>query len=273
MSDTEPDDDGLDIGKKELGQTDHRCRFVIVTQARSGSYHLASLLGSAPDITCLGEIYKPGQIELPPAIAQRSGFSSSETDVALRDANPEVYLAGLLESVDSPVFGFKEFSSRLVQNGIGKVTLRSRRWQKVFLTRNPIRKYVSLHRAQQTGSFTKRDDGERPQDNALIRFDAEFFEGVCRQDGYFRALMANLRERRPRRVMAIDYRELNDPARLNEVLGFIRSEAAAESLQSTYFRQNPVPLQDSIEDFDGMSRYMRENGHEALLADALDPDA
>ena len=272
MSETDFSDiDPMEIGKDELGNTPHRCRFVIVTQPRSGSYHLASLLDSAPDITCLGEIYKPERVELPPRLAEATGFGPG--DFALRDAHPEAYLAALLESCDSPVFGFKEFASRLTRTGIGKVTLRARRWQKVVLTRNPIRKYVSLHRARETGSFTKRQDGARPQDNAVVRFDPRLFEDVLAQDTRFRAGMQALKERRPLRVMMIDYREVNDTAKLAQVLGFIRSDADAASLQSSYFRQNPVALEDSIEDYAAMARYMSENGHEALLDDALHPDA
>jgi|GEM_PF-4171676 len=39
--------------------------FVVLSTMRCGSYHLTSLLDSAPDLTCLGEIYKPRKVELP----------------------------------------------------------------------------------------------------------------------------------------------------------------------------------------------------------------
>ncbi|WBU55508.1 hypothetical protein [Paracoccus sediminicola] len=255
----------------ELGKTGHRCRFLIVTQPRSGSYHLASLLGSAPDVTCLGEIYKPDRVELPADLGAAMGIAPSEP--AKRDADVEAYLGRLLALCDTPVFGFKEFPSRLRDTGIGASTLRSRRWQKIFLMRNPLRKYLSLHRARETGSFTKRSGDTRPQDNAVIRFDPAQFEAMLAQDRFFRDSFRQMQERRPKRVTSVDYRELNDPAVLARLLDYISSEGDAAALSSSYFRQNTIPLDDSFENFAEMRRYMQDHGHAALLEDAAHPNA
>ncbi|MDO5605748.1 MAG: hypothetical protein Q4G25_11370 [Paracoccus sp. (in: a-proteobacteria)] len=251
----------------ETAKTAHRCRFVIVTQPRSGSYHLASMLDSAPDTTCLGEILKRDRIELPPDLAARAGIDRADVDG--RDADIAAYLARLLAACETPVFGFKEFRSRIAQSGIGPLTLRSRHWQKIFLYRNPIRKYISLQRAHDTGSFTKRRDDVRPQDNVIIRFDPAGFEGVLRNDRRMRDLCQRLRAAQPGAVSEVDYRDLGDPARIGQVLRFIRSEADPAALYSSYYRQNTLSLEESVEDFDVLSRHMRENGHEALLEDAL----
>ncbi|SDE14136.1 hypothetical protein SAMN05421538_104137 [Paracoccus isoporae] len=255
----------------ELGKTGHTCRFLIVAQPRSGSYHLASLLDSAPDVTCLGEIFKPDRVELPAPLAEQIGFGPADT--ARRDADVRAYLGRILEAIETPVVGFKEFPARLVQSGIGPDTLRARRWQKIFLTRNPLRKYVSLQRARETGSFTKRRDGDRPQDNRPIRFDPAQFETVLQADRHFTEMLTTMRARRPLRVTSVDYRALGDRAEMARLLGFIRSEADPADLASSYFRQNTVPLEDSVEDFGVMVTYLRENGHAALLDDALHPDA
>lgn len=255
----------------EFGKSGHRARFIIVTQPRSGSYHLASLLSSAPDVTCLGELFKPNAVELPPWLRRQVGFA--RTDTALRDADPHGYLALLMAHCENPIFGFKEFLDRILARGIGKQTLRSRHWQKIFLFRNPIRKYLSLQRAMHTGSFTKFQPDAAPEDNATVHFDPDLFDLTVKLDRQLRERFAELQEKRPRRNMALDYRDLNDPTKLAEVLEFIRVEADPASLTSSYYRQNPLPLRESFPDYDLMARHALANGLAAELEDADHPDA
>lgn len=249
----------------------HRARFLIVTLPRSGSYHLASLLGSAPGVTCLGELFKPNAIELPPTLRRQVGLARHDT--AIRDADPLGYLALLMAHCDAPVFGFKEFLPRIHQTGIGKHTLRSRHWQKIFLTRNPIRKYVSLQRAIETGAYTKLQPAAAPEDNAVVRFDPALFDETIRLDRQLRQRYRELKEQKPRRNMMLDYRELNDPAKLGRVLDFISVEGDAAALTSSYFRQNSAPVAESIADYDLLTRRAVELGLEAELEDATDPAA
>lgn len=255
----------------ELTQFGHRARFLIVTLPRSGSYHLASLLGSAPGVTCLGELFKPNAIELPPALRQQVGLARHDT--AIRDADPLGYLALLMAHCDAPVFGFKEFLNRIFQTGFGKHTLRSRDWQKIFLMRNPIRKYISLQRAVTTGAYTKLAPGEMPEDDAVVRFDARLFDETVRLDRQLRQRYLELSERRPRRNMALEYRDLNDPAKLAEVLAFISVDADPAELTSTYFRQNSLSPRDSIADYEVMARHAVAQGLGPELDEADDPNA
>ncbi|MDO5641362.1 MAG: hypothetical protein Q4G26_03090 [Paracoccus sp. (in: a-proteobacteria)] len=258
--------------KIDFGKTRHRARFMIVTLPRSGSYHLASLLGSAPGVTCLGELYKSNAVELPPWLRQQVGLARG--DMALRDADPLGYLALLMAHCDDPVFGFKEFLPRIQQAQIGGHTLRSRHWQKIFLFRNPIRKYLSLQRAIETGIYTKTTPGAAPDDDAIIRFDPVRFDQTIKLDRLLRARFADLKAQKPRRNMAIDYRDLNDPEKLGRVLEFISVEGGdAGALSSSYFRQNSRPLHESIADYDLMARHAQERGLGAELEDAADPDA
>lgn len=244
-------------------------RFVIVTQPRSGSYHLTSLLDSAGDVTCLGEILKPDKVELPEALALKTGYAL--TDVEKRDADFPAYLERLISECGSSIFGFKEFVSRITRARLGPQTLRSRSWRKIFLTRNALRIYVSTQRANETGRYTKRAPGAARHDNRIIRFDPELFESVVARDERFRSGFRQLRSGQPRRVRAIDYRELAQPEKIAGLLAFIGSQHGAAELESSYYRQNSIPLEESFEDFDAVRRYMTENGHADLLQDALQP--
>ncbi|TKW67796.1 MAG: hypothetical protein DI616_05660 [Paracoccus denitrificans] len=253
----------------ELHKFGHRARFLIVTMPRSGSYHLASLLGSAPDVICLGELYKPNAIELPQQLRQQVGLARHDT--AIRDADPAGYLALLMAHCEKPVFGFKEFLDRIHATGMGKYTLRSRHWQKIFLVRNPIRKYASLQRAIETGAYTKMQPGAAPEDNAVVRFDPQLFDETVRLDRKLRQRYRELKEQKPRRNMLLDYRDLNDPQKLNQVLDFISADADAAMLSSSYHRQSPAPLRESIADYDMLARHAAANGLQAELEDAEDP--
>ncbi|KGJ04976.1 LPS sulfotransferase NodH [Paracoccus halophilus] len=250
-------------------QPNMRRRFLIVTQARSGSYHLTSLLDSAGDVTCLGEIFKPDKVELPADMALKTGYGLRDVDK--RNADYAAYLDRLMSGCDSPVFGFKEFLDRIARSGLGPATLRSRDWRKIFLTRNAIRIYVSAQRASETGRYTKRAQGPAPHDNRVIRFDPGLFEYTLRADRAFRDRFRGLKSRQPARVTTIDYRDLACPEKMSGLLGFIGSRSEAGKLQSSYYRQNSIPLEQSFEDFGIVRRYMTENGHAALLEDALQP--
>lgn len=257
-----PPDEALDLPKR---------RFVILTLPRSGSYHFASLLGSAPDVTCAGELLKENRVEMPADLAQRSGFA--EGDMARRDADPKGFLRTVLAACDTPVFGFKEFETRIARLHLRKDIMYSTGWLKLILHRNPIRKLVSMTRAQTTGAFVKRTDRQRDSDGIVVPFEADRFERLLRTDREFRKTARQLTRRLPDHVRSFDYRDLGKTETLESALAFIGSNGDAAALRSEYRRQNPVPLRDSVEDFDAMARYMTANGHGDLLEDALLPDA
>lgn len=249
----------------------HRSRFVILTLPRSGSYHLASLLGSAPDITCLGEIFKPNKIELPPPLAASTGFA--EGDVGRRDADPRGYLGQIMRDSAQPIFGFKEFPANLGRVRLRKAIIYAPAWQKIFLTRNPLRRYLSRHRTMVTGLFVRMSADQHDHDSLVVPFEPELFAMMLQESRNLDALVSQLREDQPGRVLAVDYRDLSAPDMLASVLEFLGSEADPATLSSRYFRQNIARFEDSFEDFDLVVRYMRENGLEEMLEDALHPGA
>lgn len=251
--------------------TAHRSRFVILTLPRSGSYHLASLLGSAPDITCLGEIFKPNKVELPPPLAASIGFA--EADVARRDADPRAYLGQIMQHCDQPIFGFKEFQANLGRLRLRKSIAFSPDWWKIYLTRNPLRRYLSRHRTKVTGLFARMSADEHPRDSTVVAFDPALFTEILEASLQQEATISQLREAQPRRVLAVDYRDLSAPDRLGGMLEFLGSEADPATLSSRYWRQNSASFEESFEDFDLVVRHMRANGLEQMLEDALRPDA
>src|SRR5215475_140758 len=85
----------------------HPTSFVIVTLPRSGSYNLVSLLNSAPDIICHGEVFKPNVVEL--ADGPLGKLDMKAEDIAARDARPMAFLNRLRGLNARKIVGFKMF--------------------------------------------------------------------------------------------------------------------------------------------------------------------
>lgn len=253
---------------KPTGPATVQHRFLIVTAPRSGSYHLASLLDSAPGVTCLGEIFKENVVELPPDLRAATGFAAGMT--AERDADPRGYLARLQAQAGTPVFGFKEFEVRLTRVKMHRALMRSPDWRKLYLVRNPLRKCISLLQARQSGAYTSaRADGI----GAPVQFDPAMFDKVLAADAKLRQSHDKTASLLPEQVSIMDYRDLFDAAKLKAALRFIGSDADVAALSSRYERQNLSDLRARVVDFDAMAGHLRAVGQAALLEDALRPDS
>jgi LPS sulfotransferase NodH len=220
--------------------------FVVFCQPRTGSYHLVSLLGSAPDIVCHGEVFKPGRIELLPQALAALGIAAD--DVAARNADP-VGFVERLQALSTPaaILGFKLFVNHLVaQKGLRRAVLLAPGWRKIVLQRDPVRTYASRLRAEQTGVWTLPVG--RTQASALlhapVRFEAGDFERHLQEHEKFRRLVDAAAAVPGNPVLRLDYDDLlqADDARPGEaglaaVLRFVGSAAAPGALRSTMQRQ------------------------------------
>lgn len=124
-------------------------RFVILTEARSGSSLLVSMLRAHPNVVCHGEAFHKRNVAVLPPLDQ--------TTPAVRDADPDAFAERLFASGDAQpdcrAVGFKLFyyhnpgllyrlmrgrqvrfillrrDDRLAQYASRQISLRSRRWQ------------------------------------------------------------------------------------------------------------------------------------------------
>src|SRR5690554_3673920 len=125
-------------------------KFIIFAYPRTGSYALTSLLDSADDIVCHGEIFKKGQIELRPWHRSRL----SDISVERRDQEPLEYIERLSKLNPKKIFGFKIFQEHLTRINQQDYLLQSEDWKKIALIRDPIEVYASLLRAYETNIWT-----------------------------------------------------------------------------------------------------------------------
>lgn len=242
--------------------------FIIMTQARSGSYHLASLLDSAPDITCFGEIFKENALELPkPQLAQ---LGLTNRDMAIRDADGMALLNRLRKPIeaDGQIFGFKDFLFNLRRAQIFGKIAHSSSWRKIILLRNPIERYISRVRAADTGIFVVKQGDAHAADklHQPISFDAETFAPFLNNHTRFVETAQKLHDKHGAdTVFFAHYERLGDPAHLQDILTFTGSKAGPDQLSSTHVKQFEQPLQNGVENWSELTAYLSKNQLDHLL--------
>jgi LPS sulfotransferase NodH len=217
--------------------------FVVFCQPRTGSYHLVSLLGSAPDIVCHGEAFKPGRIELQPAALAALGLAAG--DIAPRNADPVGFVERLQAlSTPSAILGFKLFVNHLVAHkGLRRAVLLAPGWRKLVLQRNPVRTYASRLRAEQTGLWTLPVGRSRASEllHAPVRFEAVAFDKHLQEHEKFGRLVDAAAAVPGNPLLRLDYDDLLQdgagPGGLAAALRFVGSAAAPGALRSTLQRQ------------------------------------
>jgi LPS sulfotransferase NodH len=223
--------------------------FVIVTLPRSGSYNLVSLLNSAPDIVCHGEVFKRDVVELPPGPLGKLGMKT--TDIEERDARPVAFLNRLRAINARKIVGFKMFpehASRL--RPLREQVLRSPKWRKIFLHRDAIESYASLLRAKQTGIWAVRSTAPAPPPrerlDARVLFSPETFDEHMQLTGWFDKLAHDISAIPGNPCLRVDYEALADRSALPGVLGFLGSGAVADALTSEFEKQFSGPLSEAF---------------------------
>ena len=248
--------------------------FLILTQARSGSYHLAALLNSAPDITCFGEIFKENALELPKPQLAKLGLTNR--DMAARDADPIGLLNALRKDTEAEgaIFGFKDFLPNLNRVKLFGKLGHSKNWQKIIQLRNPIERYISRRRAAETGVFVVKQ-GESVTAELLhtkIRFDADSFSQFLKNHMRFVEVAQNLHHKHgDAAVFTTRYEKLSDPQHLQAILKFVGSKASADQLTSDHVKQYEKPLSEGVVNWDAFAAHLAANELTHLLPDDANP--
>lgn len=240
-------------------------RFVIATQPRSGSYHLVSLLDSADDVRCYGEVFKKRYVELPGSHLRVLGMAKD--DMELRDRDAGQFLDDLFRIEAKQVQGFKAFLEHLEPAGLADPRSRPD-WKYIYLMRNGVRSFVSGKRAESTGVYVMdRASNVAPETRYKpINIDTDRLEKwliwqkklADRWSGYRTELGSD-------RIHLLDYRDLGDAQKLDEVLGFLGSFAAAEDLSSDLKKQFDRPFWEGIENADDVRAFLTTSDWAHLL--------
>jgi LPS sulfotransferase NodH len=236
--------------------------FVIVAQPRSGSYHLCSLLDSAADVICHGEVFKKEHIEISNWHAERLGIETN--DVEPRESDPYGFLLKLRNLNPEKLFGFKAFPTHLtLRGGLYNKVLFSPNWRKIFLMRNPLESYGSLLRAKATQVWALHSDGglvDQTKLTAPVTFEKQSFEKHFETYIWYHWLKNEVTSPNPDASFDIWYNDLGNMRQISELLSFIGSNAAADSLKSQRIKQFDRPLDQGFANWGEFETYLRDAG-------------
>ena len=234
--------------------------FVILTRARSGSNSLMSRLDSCPDVVCHGEIFKPRRIDMRRDYRPRLPVD----EVGARNADPVGFIAGIRGLDPDKHVGFKIFPHQLaavpaaIEHIAAPATLR------IVLTRAPLEVYASGLRMRATGVHKRKEDTPAAVLTAPVRFTPKSFRRFAAVHNRFMT-MARLIAAAPGSFV-IDYAQINDPAALDALFGFVGSRARAADSRTAYSKQYAGRLEDGIANWGELQDFLRRAAPPLLAA-------
>jgi hypothetical protein len=234
------------LGREVGGANRPRSDFVVFCDARTGSYNLTSLLNSAEDIVCHGEVFKKGQIEVSDYHRRKLG----QRHIAERNHQAAAFIAELRRINPFKHFGYKMFASHLAWAPGAVDYLMAKTTRRVILYRPGLEVYASGLRARETGVWTHpsgRKISEKTLD-ARVEFTPESFETFCAHYNRYVA-MCRMLAALPGSFV-IHYEQTNDPEVLDALLSFLGSKARAADLASDYRKQFRGTLADGFSNWD-----------------------
>jgi len=240
--------------------------FVIVTLPRSGSYHLVSLLDSASDVVCHGEVLKANYIELRQFYLDKLKLNKS--DVATRDQDRLGFVQRLRAVNRFKNVGFKIFPDHVNRDqDFVDGLMNNPAWRKLFLFRSPLQTYASLLRAKKTGVWVLTEGAPYPTDqlHAKVDFTVESFEqhlGMCR---WFEGICERTERVPKNRTFRTDYARLADDVHMQQILQFVGSKVSVSDLVSDKQRQYSAPFEEGFNNWPEFRQYLMDHDMADLL--------
>ena len=279
--------------------------FVILTQARSGSYLLVDLLNQIPGVLCHSEIFKPHRLEVAKDISAQIRWTIED-----RDARPIRCIREILAIGDHTATGFKLFpghNRRLLRH----ISV-AKHIHKIVLLRHPISRFISRLRAEKTGTWVQpvtkselhrrraagtasakpggfqtlirrlsrlrgkatagwaQPDTQQPPNTLTpsLVFEAERFEHFIMHHNKFAAETSRAAAANPATYTSVDYEEvvsLRALERICPVLGV--GPVNTSGILPSLQKQTTEPFSQLISNYDEMRQYLNRR-HPALLEQA-----
>lgn len=245
--------------------------FVIITQPRSGSYYFQSLLDSAGDIVCHGELFKKDRVEMSGWHGKSLGIDAG--DVHKRDANPYQFVVELRKLNPLKIFGFKAFWPHLTPHKpLMNRLIYDESWKKIFLVRNPLQTYASLLRANKTNIWVMpghRDDNGS-DDQLTVHFAIASFDKHLKEYYAFMRRNQVLMNSQPASCVMLGYHRAQTMDMHREILKFLGSNAMPADMTSQYRKQFGRSLLEAFDNYDDLLTYIKANGLDQMLEEESD---
>lgn len=221
--------------------------FVIFAEMRTGSNFLEANLNSASGIFCQGEVFNPHFI----------GHAGQEEYLGMtlqqRDADPLALIERMKKGSDQ-LTGFRFFHDH--DPRVLKRCLADRRCAKIVLTRNPLDTYISREIVRQTGQWRLGD--LRNAKTASVRFDADNFAKHLETHRAFQAKLQHRLQASGQTAFYIGYDDIADMDVMNGLVAYLGGKEKIDSPSKSTKKQNPKPLEETVENFDEMKRMLAE---------------
>ena len=217
--------------------------FVVFAEMRTGSNFLEANLNAFPGLACVGEAFNP----------HFPGYPNKDDCLGItldqRQADPQ----SLIEMVKAQdqLTGFRFFHDH--DPRVLDTILNDPRCGKIILTRNPVDSYVSWKIAQSTGQW-KLTDVRRRKETEAVSFDAEEFEAHMQQLQAFQVRLLNAMQVTGQTPFYVAYEDLQDVAVMNGLARWLGQADELDKLDDKLKRQNPAPLSEKVDNFDGMEQ-------------------
>jgi hypothetical protein len=218
--------------------------FLMVGMMRSGSNLLERQLGLLPDIRCHGELFNPGFVGFAPKAPEaQAGFTREGTKA--RDADELAFLEKVDAACDRPIMGLRLFLDHSPQ--MTARLLYDPDVKKIVLSRNLLESYVSLAIARETNVWLTTEEASRPPEPIKVEV-PKLINYALRQSLYYNDILSVLHHTGQAYRM-IDYSEIKDLARLNDIAAFVGSGARMGKIDEPIKKQNIGTLAEKIIDF------------------------
>ena len=248
-----------------MSGVNERNRFIILTDQRSGSNHLAGLLDSHRSVRVAGEIFNPDRHHLDPSHELVQGL------VDLRGRNPVAYLeAFFTQPLDDSTthLGFRIFHDHArdrAEKGVWTALRRMRNLQVIHLRRgNILRNLLSLKLA------TRSSEWERLEGTPPVRYEPlriEFQEAISHIKTRERAFSRGTRFFRRHQRIEILYEDLDrdEERTLEGLLGFLG--IVRQPLASSTLKQNRQSTRELIENHAELEERFRDTRWHGFFQD------
>ena len=221
-----------------------RPAFLLVGMMRCRSNFLERQLNLLPDVRCHGELFNTAFVGFSHEASGRpEGYKREDT--AARNADEEGFIAKVDQACDRRIIGLRLFLDHSAH--MTARLLHDPNVVKVVLSRNLLEAYISLETARETGVWLTTESAKAPpkpvkvEINKLVTF-------ALRQSLYYNDVQTVLHQT-GQRYLQVDYNEIKDLAKLNEIARFIGSGHQFDTVSEPIRKQNPGSLEERILDF------------------------
>jgi len=216
--------------------------FVVFAEMRTGSNFLESNINGFDGLTCLGEAFNPHFI----------GYPQKDKLLGLTHKQREVDPLALIENIKlaDGLNGFRFFNDH--DPRVLNTCLTDPRCAKIILTRNPVESFVSWKIATATGQWKLTNVTHAKSQQ--ITFDAAEFEAHLEALQAFQVTLLNSLQRTGQTAFYVSYEDLQDVEVMNGMAAFLGCKDRISGLDKTLKKQNPMPMQEKVSNFEAMEK-------------------